>query len=174
MSKFHSDWIERDTFYLEEVSTEPGFEGVPHFKGCERPVIVCLCGSTRFKQHWYEQNKRLTYEGKIVLGVGDLDPNAPGTNVPLDPEMKARLDELHKRKIDLADEVFVLNGLRLTCTCCRRPCEDASRSFHLSAFSDCCRAEVNMRPYVGDSTRSEIAYAIRKGKPVTYLNPPEN
>ncbi len=73
------------------------------------PRIVCLCGSTRFKSVWYEQTKRLTYEGRIVLGVGDLNPNAEGMNVPLDPELKVRLDELHKRKIDLCDEVLVLN-----------------------------------------------------------------
>lgn len=75
----------------------------------ERPKIVCLCGSTRFKSAWYEQTKLLTYAGYIVLGVGDLNPNKPDTNEPIDPDLKARLDELHKRKIDLADEVLVLN-----------------------------------------------------------------
>ncbi len=73
------------------------------------PKIVCLCGSTRFKAAWHEQNKRLTHEGVIVLSVGDLDPNAPNSNVPIDPALKERLDRLHKQKIDLADEIFVLN-----------------------------------------------------------------
>lgn len=75
------------------------------------PTIVCLCGSTRFKDAWYEQTKRLTHEGNIVLGVGDLDTSEAGrtTNVPLDPDLKAKLDELHLRKIDLSDEVLVLN-----------------------------------------------------------------
>lgn len=74
-----------------------------------KPRVVCLCGSTRFKQAWYEQNKRLTHEGKIVLGVGDLDPNAPNTNVPIDAALKARLDALHLCKIEMADEVLILN-----------------------------------------------------------------
>lgn len=73
------------------------------------PRIVCLCGSTRFKAAWYEQTKRLTHAGYIVLGVGDLEPNAEGTNVPIDPALKARLDVLHKQKIDLSDEVLILN-----------------------------------------------------------------
>jgi hypothetical protein len=77
----------------------------------EMPKVVCLCGSTRFKDAWYAETKRLTHEGFIVLGVGDLDTSeaARHVNVPLAPELKARLDELHKRKIDLADEVLVLN-----------------------------------------------------------------
>jgi hypothetical protein len=77
------------------------------FKGF--PKVVCLCGSTRFKAAWYETTKRLTHEGCIVLGVGDLNPNKPDTNDPIDPDLKARLDALHLRKIDLADEVLILN-----------------------------------------------------------------
>jgi len=76
-----------------------------------RPKIVVLCGSTRFKEAWYEHGKRLTHDGAIVLSVGDLDTSsaAADINVPISPELKVRLDELHKRKIDLADEVLVLN-----------------------------------------------------------------
>lgn len=75
----------------------------------KRPRIVCLCGSTRFKAAWWEETKRLTHEGYIVLGVGDLNPNKVDTNDPIDPALKAKLDELHLRKIDLADEVLILN-----------------------------------------------------------------
>lgn len=77
-----------------------------------RPVIVCLCGSTRFKDAWHSEMKRLTQEElKIVLTIGDLDPNPDNRNinVPLDPALKEQLDQLHKRKIDLSDEIFVLN-----------------------------------------------------------------
>lgn len=77
-----------------------------------RPVIVCLCGSTRFKDAWHSEMKRLTQqELKIVLSIGDLDPNPDNRNinVPLDPALKDKLDQLHKRKIDLADEVLILN-----------------------------------------------------------------
>lgn len=82
---------------------------VPEFPA--RPKIVCLCGSTRFKEAWYETTKTLTHAGAIVLGVGDLDPRpeARDVNVPLNPELKVKLDALHLRKVELADEVMILN-----------------------------------------------------------------
>lgn len=68
--------------------------------------VVCLCGSTRFRSTWAEQVGRLTDEGYIVLSVGRMLPKATRE---FDPAHKAQLDELHKRKIDLADSVFVLD-----------------------------------------------------------------
>src|SRR4051794_23145658 len=75
------------------------------------PTVVCLCGSTRFKDAWHAEAKRLTHEGKIVLSVGDLDQSeaARAVNVPLDPTLKVRLDALHFRKIEMSDEILVLN-----------------------------------------------------------------
>lgn len=75
------------------------------FNAPARPRIVCLCGSTRFMKEFYDANMRETLAGKIVLTVGmsshgDCKPNE---------EQKIALDELHKRKIDLADEILVLN-----------------------------------------------------------------
>lgn len=71
------------------------------------PLIVVLCGSTRFISTFAEQNLKLTLEGIIVLSVGAVAHS--DSELGLDEETKARLDELHKRKIDIADEVFVLN-----------------------------------------------------------------
>jgi hypothetical protein len=71
-----------------------------------RPTIVCLCGSTRFKQAFEQANRRLTLEGKIVLSVGMFGHDE---GLDMDGPAKASLDELHLRKIDLADEVLVLN-----------------------------------------------------------------
>jgi hypothetical protein len=109
VSKFNSHWIERNQYLRPKPGTT---EAEHHYETFERPVIVCLCGSTRFKDAWHAEMKRLTQqEMKIVLTVGDLDPRpeARNVNVPLDPDLKERLDELHKRKIDLADEVLILN-----------------------------------------------------------------
>lgn len=72
----------------------------------EEPEIVCLCGSTRFADVYREANRRLTLEGKIVLTVGVFGHEEDGE---LSPATKADLDELHRRKIDLADRVHVLN-----------------------------------------------------------------
>lgn len=76
------------------------------------PKIICLCGSTKFYQQFMEANYRFTLEGAIVLSVG-FYPHAVnevhGEGVGITPPQKEALDELHKRKIDLADEVFVIN-----------------------------------------------------------------
>lgn len=77
-------------------------------RGMTKPTIVCLCGSTKFKQQFIEANFRATMEGKIVLTVGWFSHTDGEVYYPTDKE-KEMLDELHLRKIDLADEVFVLN-----------------------------------------------------------------
>ncbi len=77
----------------------------------QMPQVVCLCGSTRFKGEFITANEGFTLGGWIVLTVG-LFPHADQGAAPEDvlgEATKAGLDELHKRKIDLADEVFVLN-----------------------------------------------------------------
>lgn len=74
----------------------------------EPPEIVCLCGSTKFKDEFREANKRLTIEGKIVLSVGFFG-HVDGWPDEATHENKNSLDELHKRKIDLADRVLVIN-----------------------------------------------------------------
>lgn len=71
------------------------------------PTIVCLCGSTRFGDAFREANLQETLAGKIVLSIGcDFKSDQA---LGLTEKDKERLDELHLRKIDLADEVLVLN-----------------------------------------------------------------
>jgi len=84
----------------------------PSEAGSDRPKIVCLCGSTRFKDAFDEANYRETMAGRIVLSVGffmHATGNRHGEGVGATPEQKVELDTLHLRKIDLADEVLVLN-----------------------------------------------------------------
>lgn len=77
-----------------------------------RPTIVCLCGSTRFYKHFLLHNYLETMAGRIVLSVG-FYPHAVnemhGEGVGITPEQKEALDQLHMRKIDLADEILVIN-----------------------------------------------------------------
>jgi hypothetical protein len=75
------------------------------------PTIVCLCGSTRFGEAFRDANLRETVAGKIVVSIGcdlrndyDLWPDEATRE-----RLKRELDELHLRKIDLADEVLILN-----------------------------------------------------------------
>jgi hypothetical protein len=100
----------------------------------ERPLIVCLCGSTKFKEAFEAAQASETEAGRIVLTVGRFGHR---DGLDMDGELKVKLDELHKRKIDLADEVLV----------------------------------INVRDYIGESTRKEIEYAKQHGKAVRYLEP---
>lgn len=72
----------------------------------KRPLIVCLCGSTKFEESYADANRAETLQGKIVLSVGVFGHQE---SEPMTSELKSRLDELHLRKIDLADEILVLN-----------------------------------------------------------------
>lgn len=106
-----------------------------------KPRIVCLCGSTRFKNAFVEHNLKETLAGKIVLSIGcDMrtDDEIFGymTKEKLE-STKQRLDELHLRKIDLADEVLILN----------------------------------IDGYIGESTRRELDYARSLRKIVKFLEP---
>ena len=69
--------------------------------------VITLCGSTRFKDNFLAEQKRLTLEGNIVISVGVFGHS--GDDVELSEEVKQMLDDMHKRKIDMADEIFVIN-----------------------------------------------------------------
>lgn len=102
--------------------------------------VVTLCGSTRFKNEFYEVQKKLTLEGNIVISVGLFGHSGDeevwdGMDEGTMGRTKEMLDDMHKRKIDMADSIFV----------------------------------INVGGYIGESTRSEIEYAKAHGKRVEYL-----
>lgn len=72
-----------------------------------RYKVITLCGSTRFKDEYMREQKRLSLEGNIVISVG-LFGHSGDTEV-LTEGIKEMLDDMHLRKIDLADEIFVIN-----------------------------------------------------------------
>lgn len=107
-----------------------------------QPTIVCLCGSTRFKDTFSQAQLEETLAGKIVLTIGcnmksDTEIFGHLSDSEFD-EIKAGLDELHLRKIELADEVLILN----------------------------------VDGYIGESTRNELNYAIGLGKTIRYWQSP--
>ena len=69
--------------------------------------VITLCGSTKFKEEYLDAQKRLTLEGNIVISVGLFGQS--GDNEVWSEGTKAMLDDMHKRKIDMADEIFVIN-----------------------------------------------------------------
>ena len=102
--------------------------------------VITLCGSTRFKDEFMMMQKKLTLEGNIVISVGLFGHAGDGEVWENMDEgtltrTKEMLDDMHKSKIDMADEIF----------------------------------DINKGGYIGDSTRSEIEYAIQHGKKVRYL-----
>lgn len=78
-----------------------------------KPRVVCLCGSTRFMDAFHAAGWAETLAGRIVLSVGVAKhvETADGGHAAeaLGEGVAEALDELHKRKIDLADEILVLN-----------------------------------------------------------------
>ena len=69
--------------------------------------VITLCGSTKFKDDFLREQKRLTLEGNIVISVGLFGHS--GDNEVWTENTKEMLDDMHKRKIDMADEIFVIN-----------------------------------------------------------------
>lgn len=102
----------------------------------EKPKVICLCGSTRFTEQMLIKQWELTKQGNIVLSWCALPESYfKGPHVGDAEGVKEIVDEVHKRKIDLADEILV----------------------------------ININDYIGDSTRSEVKYAIEHNKPVKWL-----
>lgn len=69
--------------------------------------VITLCGSTRFKAEFIKAQKDLTLQGNIVISVGLFGHS--GDNEVWTDDTKEMLDDMHKRKIDMADEIFVIN-----------------------------------------------------------------
>lgn len=69
--------------------------------------VVTLCGSTRFKEQFLEAQKRLTLKGFIVISVGLFGHS--GDSEVWTEGTKEMLDNMHLRKIDMADEIYVIN-----------------------------------------------------------------
>ena len=69
--------------------------------------VITLCGSTKFKDDFLREQKRLSLEGNIVVSVGLFGHSGDGE--VWNDGVKEMLDDMHKRKIDMADEIFVIN-----------------------------------------------------------------
>jgi len=69
--------------------------------------VITLCGSTCFKDRFLEAQKELTSKGNIVISVGLFGHS--GDSAVWTEGTKEMLDDMHKRKIDMTDEIFVIN-----------------------------------------------------------------
>ena len=74
------------------------------FSGPDNTKIVCICGSMRFSDEMVKQSVKETLSGHIVLMPHVIKPEG------LNPAVAEALDELHLKKMDMADEVIVITG----------------------------------------------------------------
>jgi hypothetical protein len=121
----------------------PTFGEPSNFQG-EAPEIITLCGSTRFAKLFHEVNLRETILGRIVLSIG-CDTHSDDDLV-LASDLGISLDGEDKANLD-----------RLH----KRKIDMSSRIVVIS----------DKTGYIGDSTRSEIGYALANGKVVDFMSP---
>lgn len=96
---------------LDRITEQAYFAAKKNRVTDEWRKIVVLCGSTKFKAEFEEMNQELTLKGHIVLSVGAF-PHADNHQSGEDKFgviAKAKLDETHKCKIDLADMILIIN-----------------------------------------------------------------
>lgn len=92
---------------LDLTAREADALAARYVRARERPTIVCLCGSTRYKDHFARAGFHETLAKRIVLSIG-CDAKSDN-ELKITDEMKKQLDELHLRKIELADEVLIID-----------------------------------------------------------------
>lgn len=88
---------------------------------------------------------------------------------PAHAHTKAALDSLHKKKIELADEVFVLNVV--ACSGCLGEHLEGYEEMSCSSGKFPALSRHDIQPYIGESTKSEIKHALELKKPIRFLNP---
>lgn len=72
----------------------------------EKPKVITMCGSTKWKDDYMREYRRLVFEGNIVI-ASLIFSHADGESTT--KEQKDFLDQLHLRKIDISDAIFVVN-----------------------------------------------------------------
>ena len=68
--------------------------------------VIAMCGSLKFEPEFRHHSERLELEGNCVLSV--IYPTAEDKDA-YTPEQHEQLDLAHKKKIDMADAIFVVN-----------------------------------------------------------------
>lgn len=67
--------------------------------------IITLCGSIKFKTKFMKVQEKLTLDGNIVLTPNFFN----NIKNKIDLDTKKMLDGMHKQKIDMSDEIYVIN-----------------------------------------------------------------
>ena len=124
--------------------------------------VITLCGSTRFKEQFLEAQKRLTLEGNIVISVGLFGHS--GDDEVWTEGTKEMLDDMHKRKIDMADSIYVINVGGYIGSSTRSEIEYAKKKGKGVRYLE------ESEPVISEETVREIAEMLDCGH-ICYLNP---
>ena len=127
--------------------------------------VITLCGSTRFKDQFLEAQKRLTVAGNVVISVGLFGHS--GDDEVWTEGTKEMLDDMHKRKIDMADAIYVINVGGYIGESTRSEIEYAKRNGKEVRYLE------GSTSGVPEETVREIAEMLDCGH-VCYLNPDTN
>ena len=68
--------------------------------------VITLCGSIKFKTEFMKVQEKLTLEGNIVFTPNFLN-NIKKEEI--NEKTKKMLDEMHRQKIDMSNEIYVIN-----------------------------------------------------------------
>jgi hypothetical protein len=76
--------------------------------------VITLCGSTKFKAEFERLNKELTLKGNVVISLGTYEHSGDsevweGMEDGTYTKTKLMLDEMHLQKIDMCDQIMVVN-----------------------------------------------------------------
>lgn len=69
-------------------------------------MVITLCGSSKYEQEFKLANAYLSLKGNVVISLGIFGHS---NKIEFKEEQKILLDDIHKQKIDISDEIFVID-----------------------------------------------------------------
>lgn len=74
--------------------------------------VVTLCGNSKYKKEFIETYNKLTIDGCIVISTAHLDVSevCGGMDIYTIAQTKKQIKDMYKHKIDMSDELFVINA----------------------------------------------------------------
>lgn len=100
-NKIYLNYVEQD--YIDKKEEE---ESKKEWRKLKKYNIITLCGSINFKDEFLKVQEKLVLKGNIVFTPNFFD-NIKKEEISL--ETKEMLDKMHKQKIDMSDEIYVIN-----------------------------------------------------------------
>lgn len=68
--------------------------------------VITLCGSTKLKKQFEQVNRYLTLQGNIVISLAFFEQSE---GIEITTEQAELFAKIHLRKIEMSDEIFVID-----------------------------------------------------------------